>query len=304
MAKRLPPHFVDLVYQAALKSFWRKKTLRRFLQQCGIAEPFLSTWAPEESKRDLLDRLFASLERQPERDAVLKKMARGLAEQTSYPDLENWEDSAQKIAAAKEAVAQLHRMLQQIDHEVTSEEDRAATQRRFREHQQAAREARENLDKLSGRLEKLSTEIGSQKAGYDFQDWFFDLADYFEIVNRRPYSHKGRQIDGSLTIGDTTYLVELKFTAEQAGANDIDSILKKIRDKADNTMGIMVSVSGYSTVAVDEASGPGTPLLLLDHRHLFLALGGTMSLSEIVERVRRHASQTGESFLRPEDFGR
>ena len=100
------------------------------------------------------------------------------------------------------------------------------------------------------------------------------------------------------------YLVELKFTQKQAGATDVDTVLRKVSSKADNTMGIIVSMSGYSATAVSEASGPKTPLLLLDHRHIYLALGGTVSFTEIVERVRRHASQTGDSFLAPQDFGR
>ena len=70
--------------------------------------------------------------------------------------------------------------------------------------------------------------------------------------------HKGRQIDGSLTVSGTTYLVELKFTAGPADANDIDSFYKKITSKADNTMGVMVSISGYSSVAKQEASGERT----------------------------------------------
>lgn len=43
----------------------------------------------------------------------------------------------------------------------------------------------------------------------------------------------GRQIDGSLTLDGTTYLVELKFTASQANATDIDSLRSKVDDKAD-----------------------------------------------------------------------
>ena len=80
-------------------------------------------------------------------------------------------------------------------------------------------------------------------------------------------------------------------------------MLKKIHDKADNTMGIVVSISGFSETAVSEASGPRTPVLLMDHRHLYLALGGTVTFGEIVERVRRHASQTGEALLGPDRFG-
>ena len=43
----------------------------------------------------------------------------------------------------------------------------------------------------------------------------------------------------------STLLVELKFTTEPADATDIDSFYKNIKTKADNTMGAMVSISGY-----------------------------------------------------------
>jgi hypothetical protein len=106
-----------------------------------------------------------------------------------------------------------------------------------------------------------------------------------------------------LTASGTTYLVELKFTAEQASATDIDTFHKKVTTKADNTMGIMISISGYSSIARQEASGERTPLLLLDHGHIYLVLGGIMGFGDVVDRVRRHASQTGEAFLSASDFG-
>jgi hypothetical protein len=127
--------------------------------------------------------------------------------------------------------------------------------------------------------------------------------DFSEVTNRRPYVVAGRQIDGSITVSGTTYLVELKFTQAQAVAPDIDSLIKKVTDKADNTMGVMVSISGYSSIAISEASGRRSPLLLLDHRHLYFVLGGAMPFDELIDRVRRHASQTGESYLGPEGFG-
>ena len=67
-------------------------------------------------------------------------------------------------------------------------------------------------------------------------------------------------------------------------------------------MGIMTSISGYSYVAIQEASGPKTPLLLLDHNHVYLLLGGSLTLEELVSRVRRHSSQTGEAYLPPTAF--
>lgn len=230
-------------------------------------------------------------------------MARDLVQQDSFPDLVGWEDSDRKIEEARNAVLTLRRALAKIDDQVQSERDRHEAQERFRAFQEEVQRSRQTLESLSNRLNELATRLGSHQAGYDFQDWFYDLMDFFEITNRRPYVVNGRQIDGSITVSGTTYLVELKFTRDQAGAPDIDTLLKKVNDKADNTMGIMVSISGYSKTAISEASGPRTPLLLLNHRHLYLALGGALTFGEIVDRVRRHASQTGESYLAPEQFG-
>lgn len=41
MKSRITPYYVDLIYDAALKSFWRKSALRKFLRECGISEIFL-----------------------------------------------------------------------------------------------------------------------------------------------------------------------------------------------------------------------------------------------------------------------
>lgn len=230
-------------------------------------------------------------------------MAKYLADQKSFPDLEHWEDSGEKIREAHKTVTYLNNYLKKQDKEEHSIKDRERTRNIVQEHQRKIKRSEADLQKLNDRLDILSTNLGTQKAGYDFQDWFFDLLDFSEIINRRPYTHGGRQIDGSLTVSGTTYLVELKFTANQAGATDIDSFLKKVNDKADNTMGIMVSISGYSSVGAKEASGPKTPILLLDHSHLYLTLRGVMGFAGVVERVRRHASQTGEAYLNCEKFG-
>jgi hypothetical protein len=303
MAKRLGPTFVAAVYEATLKSYWRRNALRRFLRHAGITEAFLATWGSQESKREFLDRLFSRLPEQSRGQDVILALARDLAAQSTFPDLKGWEDSQEKIREAQAAVLALRRALNSIDDHVQSDSQQRSARERHKKVQEEAKRSRETLEKLTARLNELATRLGSQEAGYEFQDWFYDLMTFFEIMNRRPYVSNGRQIDGSVTVSGTTYLVELKFTKEQASATDIDSIIKKIGDKADNTMGVMLSMSGYSDVAVTEASGRRTPLLLMDYRHLYVALGGGATFAEIIDRVRRHASQTGESFLAPERFG-
>ena len=298
----LTPHHIDLIYSATLASFWRKKALRAFLRNCGIAEAFLATWHGDETKRDFLDRVFERLSGSEKGPALLRQMGRALTEQQAFPDLEGWEDSSDKILKASEAIDQLRRYQSDAKEREKQEADRLLAREKFnRDREQAAR-SQQSLQRLVDRLAALTERIGSQKAGYDFQDWFYDLLDFFDIENRRPYVIGGRQIDGSCTLEGTTYLVELKFTGDQAGATDIDSIKAKIDSKADNTMGLLLSISGFSSVAISEASTPKTPLLLLDYSHVYAVLGGMFDLRTVVSRVRRHASQTGQAFLPVDKF--
>lgn len=302
MKTRLTPYYITLVYDACLNSFWRKKALSKFLRQCGVADAFINNWGPDESKRDFLDRLFVELPKTDRSRSGLLRMASFLMEQQTFPDLQNWEDSAQKIKAAHDAVSRLRVYHSQQQDELQSEEDKAKAKQEFAKRQLEVTRSQQSIQKLNDRLSDLGRELGTQDAGYKFQDWFYDLLDFSEIVNRKPYVHGGRQIDGSLTVSGTTYLVELKFTTEQADAPDIDTFYKKVISKADNTMGIMVSISGYSSIARQEASGERTPILLLDHTHIYLVLGGIMGLADVIDRVRRHASQTGEAYLSVSGF--
>ena len=302
MSDYLLPHFIDLVQDALLKSFWRKNSLVVFLRRHKISATFLAGWQETETKRAFVARLLPQLESQEKGNQILKQMAASLVDQQKFPDLEGWEDTSQKIAAATEAVKALREYLASHKKRAEEEEARQEIRQMARERLQETIARRQTLEKLSDRLKELSKQLGTQAAGYEFQNWFYDLVVYFEMTHRRPYVSGGRQIDGSLDVEGTTYLAELKFTEAQAGAPDIDTFLAKVNDKADNTMGIMISMSGYSSTAIKQASGRKSPLLLMDFSHVYLVLGGIWSLPEVIGRLRRHASQTAVAFLPASDF--
>jgi len=302
LAAKITPHIIELTYEAVLKSYWRKNALRKFLRASHIAESFVSSWAEDESKRELLDRLFQNLQSTDKGKAVIFQMARSLSEQTTFPDLRNWEDSVQKIQDANKAVQELKAYLKQQDAEIRSEKERKDAQEKAREEREKIQRSLTDKAKLQQSLDSMHSKVGSQNGGYEFEKWFYELLDFCEITNRKPYKSEGRQIDGSLTLDGTTYLVELKFTKEQSDATDIDSLKAKVNKMADNTMGIMVSISGYSSVAINDASGSKTTLIILDASHLYLFLSGAMNFADIVSRVRRHASQTGEAYLPTNKF--
>ncbi len=297
MSEILPSHFIDLVRAALLKSFWRKPTLRQFLLRHRVKESFLATWTSDETKRDVLDRLFPKLEKTEEGRRVIKQMAVSLSEQIAFPDLKGWEDEVLKVSDATKAVANLKKYVSVVRDEEVMERDRQSRREAAQQERRANATKAASIESLAKELEDLVPSQGTQDGGYKFQDWFFKVVDFFEVECRRPYVTGGRQIDGTVTIEGTTYLVELKFTASQSDATDIDSLLAKLGNVADNTMGLMVSMSGYSSVAIVQASGKKTPLILLDASHVMALFYSGWKLGELIARLRRHVSQTGEAIL-------
>ena len=304
MKYKVTPQLITLTYEAALKSFWRKNSLKKFLLSCNVSEAYLNTWNTDESKRSFLDRVFEILQKEDGGSKIILDISLALADQIAFPDLRNWEDSDGKIRDAILSVNQLKAYLKKQNSTIVEEQEKeAARKRAFSDSVKIQKEITDK-QKLKTEFEVLSLTIGKQDSGYKFQEWFYKLLDFCEIENKRPYIIDGRQIDGSLTIDGTTYLVELKFKAEQSPVTDIDSLKAKISKMADNTMGILLAVSGFSSVAISDASCEKTPLLLMDATHLFYYLTGVMEFKDIINRIRRNASQTGHAYLAIVDFSK
>lgn len=300
MNKKLAPHFIELTQDACLKAFWRKPALHTFLKQHHISDGKLASWNEGETKRVFLRRLYEDLIAIKDNNGhgVILKMARSLAEMKHFPDLEGWEDSEQKLVTARDAVARLKSQVESLNRGIRDALQTELRKRQAREQLEQTLASQQTLKLIEVSLNALVAKQGTQVGGYEFEKWFYNLVNFFELIGRPPYITGGRQIDGSIHLDGTDFLIETKFTKDITGAPDIDTFMNKITRKADNTMGICVSMAGFSSVAITTASCDRTPMLLMDYSHVYsLILPGIMTLPDVIRRIKRHASQTGESLL-------
>lgn len=304
--KRLSGEFYELVRNACLRSFWYKDSLKHFLRCNGISKSFLASWLVGESKAQFLSRLFANLEgsnKECVQQAVLA-MAQELSEKSRFMDWEKQPDGEDKILEAKEACRLLRNEFQSVAKLL--DEDKAAELRRKEERAKASEEQRwsSQFNAFSDQLKEIFRRAGEQKAGYDLEDWLYDFAIFNDIEAKRPYKDgNGRQIDGSLTIDGTTILVEAKCTKELTTCTDVDVFLSKVNRKAENTRGLMVSLSGFDKGAVASASRDKTPLILMDGGHLFSHIfTRRYTFVEVIRRMLQFASQSGDAYLSPSEF--
>lgn len=305
MEYKLDIQMISLSQDALIKAFWRKKSLRLFLKQLGIQDAFLNSWHEDETKRDFIYRLFDVLLSRKDNSSqiVILRIAESLAKMTEFPDLENWEDSKEKKASAKDAVYKLKKELERIAKIQEDEKEVQKRRKEAREERQRALNTRQSLNMLAQELSALVSQLGTTEGGYAFEKWLYRLFNYFEILSRPPYWADGRQIDGSITFDGTTFLIEAKFQKDLVGSDAIDVFYSKVVSKADNTMGILISMSGFTSGAIKTASRNRTPILLMDYSHFFqIIFPNIMSLKEVILRIKRHASQTGEAYLATMSF--
>lgn len=193
MTINITPRLIDLTYEALLRSYWRKESLRKFLISSRINSVFMATWSNDETKRNFLDRLFNKLQQAEKGKTVISQMAHNLSEQSTFPDLRGpWEDAEQRIQDAHKAVQELKSYLKQQNEQVTSAKERLETQKRAQIEKERIQRSQTDKNKLKQNFEALQSQIGTQCGGYAFEKWFYQLLDFCEIQSKRPYISNGR----------------------------------------------------------------------------------------------------------------
>ena len=149
MPKRLNPHFIELLQDALLKSFWYKKAFRNFLRRSHISDSALSSLIQTDTKREWLDQLFPRLEGTARGQALLLEMGRQLAKQEAFPDLQSHEDSEHKISQARDAVTALRQYLKIEDATKASELQQKSKREQAKQGRASHVRAQQDLRKLA-----------------------------------------------------------------------------------------------------------------------------------------------------------
>ena len=75
-------------------------------------------------------------------------------------------------------------------------------------------------------------------------------------------------------------------------------IAGKIEGKLKNTLGVFISMSGFSNSALDSNAHINKSMILIDGQDIMMVLEDRISLSYMIRLKRRHASETGEIMFR------
>lgn len=179
------------------------------------------------------------------------------------------------------------------------EEERARATRSTEQKREAERAAtRAKRDLLRDRFTGLLDEANTQKRGYLLETFLNDLFEFEGLDPRRSFKLKGEQIDGSFSSRGRTCLVEAKWTKDPAAGAEFGAFNYKIEGKTVDTRGLYISVNGYSREAIEGMRAKGAlKFVCIDGAHVMRALVSDDGIIPILDRIWRHADETGDAYL-------
>jgi Restriction endonuclease len=219
-----------------------------------------------------------------------------VASMESFPNLERQRnDRALHLERAYKAIADLRRFTAKY----AAEQGERQKMREQFAHLRAAAEMRQGFSQVLGELKAeflaMQTSTNRQQRGRDFEGFLHRLFRLFDLEPRLSYDLAHEQIDGALTFDTDDYIIEAKWWQEAVERKYVADLCEKIKDKGKNTLGLFISVSGFSRGA-RETYSTRTSFITLDGEDLFYILDQRIRLDEVLRHKKRHASETGSCF--------
>lgn len=298
MTKRLSPAAAIALQEALCAVYWYKADLRSFLQQCLSNPLVLASLNWSNYKRQIVSDLVTYLiSNQDKHLGDLTRLCHEVANIRSFRHLEQLEGGAQKAERARVAVAQLQLLLETHDKVQKEQEELAERQQKAAEKLKANAAVRQKLEDIKNRYTSLVMSQNVQGRGFELEKIMYDLFELFDLDPKASFRIVGEQLDGAFSFDGTEYLFEAKWQQEMVAAAALDAFASKVRRKLENTLGVFLSINGYSPDGVTAHSAGGSVILLMDGADLMAVLEERIDFVTLLLRKKQHAARTGNIYL-------
>ena len=284
--------------EALCSVYWYKSELRGFLQLCLSNPGILNTFRWENYKRQIASDVVDHLVANPGLHlGDLTKICFEICKITDFSHLKPLDDGPQKVDKARNAVNQLKQLVEPHQ-DVKKEQDDIR-----RRQELAAKKLRENaavrqkLESIRNRYMALVGSDNAQGRGFELERVMYELFELFDLDPKASFKNLGEQIDGAFSLEGTEYLFEAKWQKEFVNKADLAVFTDKVKTKLENTLGVMLSINGYSSDGVAAHQAGGSSILLMDGGDLMAVFEERIDFTSLLLRKKRHAAQTGNIYV-------
>lgn len=133
-----------------------------------------------------------------------------------------------------------------------------------------------------------------RKRGFEFEKILKNCLSSEGLDPRSSYKTDGEQIDGSFFLDGSVFLLEAKWHKDELPASSIYQFKGKVDGKLVGTIGVFISMSGYSKDAVDALTlGKSLNVILFGKEDIDAAISGASSFKKVLKSKLRIAAEEG-----------
>lgn len=296
--KKISATAINALKKALSTVYWYKSDLRSFLDHTISNKQILSYLDWNDYKRNICSQLVDLLVKNEEKTQNdLLKLVYELCNMNDFSHLKQLEDGSEKIRSAKESVNALRKV--SIGHLEQLKEQEEVEKRRNQVFKEQLKQSavREKLEEIKTDFYALVSSSDAQKRGFQLEKLLKDLFDLFDLDSKASFRITGEQIDGMFTFEKNDFLLEAKWHKDPVDISSLDAFSGKLSRRLENTLGLFISINGFSSDAIQAHSTGRRLMILMDGSDLMAVLEGRIDLIQLLIRKRRYAAQTGNIYL-------
>lgn len=192
-----------------------------------------------------------------------------------------------------------------IESEFFEEEKKQAKLRIEKLKQKAREEKKSEILERSKLLLMMFDEMAimknnPQKKGYMLEELVNMLFQLYDIALLESFrrNNGGEQIDGAFKLEGWHYIVEMKWTNQLTDMKQLDSLYGKISRSGKQTMGLFISINGWSSNVIPlMKQHPEKAIFLLDGYDLRVVLSGEIDLIELLQKKIEKLNLMAEPYV-------
>jgi len=164
---------------------------------------------------------------------------------------------------------------------------------------------RTQLEKLLYRYEEFERSTSPQQRGYELEKLLNETFLLFNIEMTKSFRRNDgfEQIDGAFKLDGWHYLVECKWTKNPVDSIPVDSLAQKVNRSGDQTMGLFLSINGWSDgVIMNLMRDRVKKIILMDGNDFKMVLLGKVELIMLIKKKIEHLNYRAEPFYSANDL--
>lgn len=295
-----PPEFIAALKDTLKNIYWYKKDLRLFLLNLELPDRIVQKqlWDDkEEYKITIVDKILQHLIVSGDNGlGAMRRIVKTILGIENFDYLKGLEDGASKVQCARRSVEKLRELVSKHDASLLESKKMEAS---------IQKSIIKNIDLsiFEKEFAELTKIQNPQKRGFEFERFLCRLFEIHDLNPKGSFKNVGEQLDGGFELESTFYLLEAKWEDNPQNASTLNLFNQKVTGKLDNTLGLLISMSGFSKDAIEcFQKGKRTSILLMDGQDISVVLQGLVGLVPLLKRKIRHAQQTGDAYFQSKDM--